>query len=65
MKFKNFRQVDNKTYMNAESPFINFIYGLQAKHIIKKMRKQFNIPKSTRIIYKVAVSFEFNAEEKG
>lgn len=64
MKFKNFKQVDNKIHLNAESPFINFIYGLKAKFIIRKIRKNYKIPKSIPISYTVVVSYDFNVGEQ-
>ena len=64
MKIKNYNQTKNKISFNAHSPLIDWFYCLKANLIIKKIRKQYNIPKTTKISYTVIVNYEFNIGER-
>ena len=60
MKFSNNKQSENKISFNAHSPLIEWFYRLKAKFIIRKIRKQYKIPKTTPITYTVVVNYDFN-----
>lgn len=63
MKFSNYKQNENKISFNAHSPLLEWVYRLKAKTIIRKIRKQYKIPKTIPITYTVVVNYNFNIGE--
>ena len=53
MKVKNYRESikEGSISFNASSPFLEWVYGLKAKRIIRKIRKSKRLPKATKITY--------------
>ena len=63
MKIDNFKQNEHQTTFNAHFPLLECFCHAKAKFIARKMRKKYNIPKTTKITYTVKVEFAFNLGE--
>ena len=63
MKFSNYNQSENKISFKAYSKIVNLVCKLKSKSIIRKIRKLYNIPKSTPITYSATLNYEFNIGE--
>lgn len=59
MKYKNFKKKENKISIDGTSNFIEALYWIKAKWIIRKIRKQYKIPKSVPILPIMIVHYDF------